>query len=92
MSARSAAFSTGMIIRIYTTQWCALCERAKGLLDARELAYEEIDLTAPAGDVRQTLRALTGGLSAPQVVIDGRPIGGWDELAALDRDGRLTAV
>jgi hypothetical protein len=35
------------------------------------------------------LQALTGGRSAPQIVLDGRPIGGFDELAALDRHGRL---
>ena len=73
---------------MYTTAWCGYCVRAKALLEARGLAYDEIDL----GDdprFRAHLNELTGGWTVPQIVIAGRPIGGYAELRRLDRDGRL---
>ena len=75
-------------IRMYTTEWCAYCVRAKALLDARGLEYEEIDLgDDPA--FRAHLNELTGGWTVPQILIDGRPIGGYTELWRLDRNGCL---
>jgi glutaredoxin 3 len=74
-------------IRMYTTRWCGYCVRAKALLDARGLRYEEVDL----GDDldRARLNELTGGWTVPQIVIGDRPIGGYTELWRLDREGRL---
>jgi glutaredoxin 3 len=73
---------------MYTTRWCGFCVRAKALLDSRGLAYEEISLDdEPA--FRQKLFDLTGGWTVPQILIDGRPIGGYSELWQLDRQGRL---
>jgi glutaredoxin 3 len=75
-------------IQIYTTPWCGYCVRAKALLDAKGLDFEEIDV---AGDpaFRARLHELTGGWTVPQILIDGEPIGGYTELWRLDRDGRL---
>ena len=73
---------------MYTTRWCAYCVRAKALLDARGLEYEEISLDDDPA-FRQTVFDATGGWTVPQIVIDGRPIGGYTELRLLDRDGRL---
>jgi glutaredoxin 3 len=73
---------------MYTTAWCGYCVRAKALLDARGLAYDEVDL----GDdprFRARLNELTGGWTVPQIVIGGRSIGGYTELRRLERDGRL---
>jgi glutaredoxin 3 len=78
-------------IQIYTTQWCGYCTRAKALLDSKGLAYEEIHLDADPA-FRQRLFDLTGGWTVPQVVIDGRSIGGYTELWQLDREGRLDAL
>jgi glutaredoxin 3 len=75
-------------ITIYTTRWCGYCVRTKALLDARGLPYEEISLDDDP-QFRQTLTELTGGWTVPQIVIDGTPIGGFAELWALDRGGRL---
>ncbi|HEY6030270.1 MAG TPA: glutaredoxin domain-containing protein [Gaiellaceae bacterium] len=75
-------------IQIYTTRWCGYCVRAKTLLDGRGLAYEELRLDDDAA-FRQTLFDRTGGWTVPQILIDGRPIGGYTELWRLDRDGRL---
>jgi glutaredoxin 3 len=75
-------------ITIYTTRWCGYCVRAKGLLDSRGVAYEEVGLDDDPG-FRARLHELTGGWTLPQIVIDGRPIGGYTELWRLDRAGRL---
>jgi glutaredoxin 3 len=75
-------------IRIYTTRWCGYCVRAKALLDGKGLEYEEVTLDHDPA-FRQTLYALTGGWSVPQVLIDGEPVGGYTELWRLDQSGRL---
>jgi glutaredoxin 3 len=73
---------------MYTTAWCAYCVRAKALLDARELEYEEISLDDDP-EFRRRLLDLTGSWTVPQILIDGRPIGGYTELWQLDRAGGL---
>ncbi len=73
---------------MYTTPWCGYCRRAKTLLDGKGVSYEEIDLDDDPA-FRQTLFDLTGGWTVPQILVDGRPIGGYTELWRLDRDGRL---
>ena len=75
-------------IQKYTTRWCGYCVRAKTLLDARGLEYEEISLDDDPA-FRQRLLDLTGGWTVPQILIDGRPIGGYTELWQLDRAGKL---
>jgi len=73
---------------MYTTDWCGDCVRAKALLDARGLDYDEVDLgDDPA--FRARLSELTGGWTVPQIVIGDRHIGGYTELRRLERDGRL---
>jgi len=79
-----------MRIQMYTTSWCGYCVRAKALLEQRGIAYEEIRLDDDPS-FRQKLLELTGGWTVPQIVIDGKPIGGYAELWRLDRDGRLAA-
>ena len=75
-------------IVIYTTQWCGFCIRAKALLDARELDFDEVSLDDDAA-FRQRVWDLGRQWTVPLVVIDGDPIGGYQELAALDRSGLL---
>jgi glutaredoxin 3 len=75
-------------IQMYTTRWCAYCVRAKALLEARGLEYEEISLDDDP-TFRRRLLDLTGGWTVPQILIDGRPIGGYTELWQLDRGGVL---
>jgi glutaredoxin 3 len=76
---------------MYTTPWCSYCVRAKALLDSRGLEYEEITL-ADDPSFRQRLLELTGGWTVPQILVDGRPIGGYTELWQLDRSGRLEEI
>jgi glutaredoxin 3 len=75
-------------LQIYTTGWCGYCQRAKALLERRGLPYKEISVDGDPA-FRQTLFDRTGGWTVPQVLLDGRPIGGYSELAALERAGRL---
>jgi glutaredoxin 3 len=75
-------------IQMYTTRWCGYCVRAKALLDSRGLEYEEISLDDDPA-FRQLLLDLTGSWTVPQILIDGRPIGGYTELWQLDRAGEL---
>jgi glutaredoxin 3 len=75
-------------IQMYTTTWCGYCVRAKALLDARGLEYEEIQLDDDEG-FRARLHDLTGGWTVPQILIEGRAIGGYTELWRLDREGGL---
>ena len=64
------------------------CVRAKTLLESRGISFEEISLDDDP-DFRRRLLDLTGGWTVPQIVIDGRPIGGYTELWQLDRSGEL---
>jgi glutaredoxin 3 len=76
---------------MYTTAWCGYCVRAKTLLESRGLEYEEIFLDDDPA-FRQRLLELTGGWTVPQILVDGRPIGGYTELWQLDRSGGLETL
>jgi glutaredoxin 3 len=75
-------------VRVYTTRVCPYCTMAKRLLAERGIEYEEIDVTAD-GAKRAWLVEATGRRTVPQVFIRGEAIGGYDDLAALDRSGEL---
>lgn len=75
-------------VTLYTTDFCSYCRSAKALLDKRGVAYEEINLARDA-DARNQLHEITGMVTFPQIVIDGTSIGGFDQLLAADRAGRL---
>lgn len=75
-------------VTLYTTDRCSRCVTAKELLARRGVSYSEINLTRDP-DGRAELTRRTGMITFPQIVIDGETIGGFDELVAADRDGRL---
>jgi glutaredoxin 3 len=75
-------------IQMSTTRWCGYCVHAKTLLQSRGLEFEEIFLDDDPA-FRQRLLELTGSWTVPQILIDGRPIGGYTELWQLDRNGEL---
>ena len=75
-------------VQMYTTTWCGYCVRAKALLESRGIEYDEINLDDNA-NFRQKLLDLTGGWTVPQILIDGKPIGGYTELWRLDKSGQL---
>ena len=76
---------------MYTTRWCGYCVRAKLLLEAKGLPYEEINLDDDP-QFRAHLNELTGGWTVPQIQIDERPIGGYAELWRLERAGALDGL
>jgi len=75
-------------VTVYTTEPCGYCRTAKALLDKRGIPFEEINLAKDA-DGRAELVATTGQLTFPQILVQGRSIGGFRELLEADRDGRL---
>ncbi len=79
-------------IEVFTQAFCPYCARAVNLLTKKGATFEEID--APNGSAaRQDARTRSGGrTSVPQIFIDGKHIGGSDDLAALDRAGKLDAL
>lgn len=78
-------------ITVYTTDHCPYCASAKTLLAKRNIAYEEVNL-ARDPDGRARLAELTGMITFPQIVIEGESLGGFQELLAADRAGRLSAL
>lgn len=79
-------------VTVYTTESCPYCLRAKALLTRKGVEFEEIMIPRTDHEGRDRLVAETGGYSFPQIIIDGRNIGGWDEMSALDRAGELEAL
>jgi len=78
-------------VEIYTTPFCGYCARAKGLLEQKGAAYDEMDVmedSAKRAEMRERSRRST----VPQIFINGQHIGGSDELAALDRAGKLDSL
>ena len=75
-------------VKIYTRQWCGYCTRAERLLSDKGVAFENIDCTDDP-ETRKWLVEVTGRSTVPQIFIDGRAIGGYDDMHALDRKGEL---
>lgn len=75
-------------IRVYTTDFCGYCNRVKGLLEARGLYFAEINLSRDP-DGRTELVNRTGMMTFPQVLVDGKLVGGYNETLAAVESGRL---
>jgi glutaredoxin 3 len=75
-------------VTVYTTEPCGFCRTAKALLSKRGIPYDEINLAKDAGG-RAELADRTGMMTFPQILIDDRPIGGFQELARADAAGLL---
>lgn len=74
---------------VYTTTICPYCVRAKQLLLRKNIAYQEIDLSQEDAEVRTALMAKTKHRTVPQIFINDQFIGGFDQLYALERQGKL---
>lgn len=75
-------------VQIYTTQWCPYCNAAKSLLDEKGVAYEEVNAEDPEVRMQMVQRA-NGRRTVPQIFIGETHVGGYDDMAALDRRGQL---
>jgi len=78
-----------MKVKIYSTNWCPYCANTKRFLIEKNIEFEEINIEKE-GMNREDLEKLTGGRTVPQIVIDGNPIGNYDDLLTLDSDGKLS--
>ena len=76
-------------VEIYSKIFCGYCARAKRLLDAKGVVYEEYDLSMGGPKRAEMIQRANGRTTVPQIFIDGRHIGGSDDLHALEADGRL---
>ena len=79
-------------VEIYTTPTCGFCHRAKQLLTSKGVSYSEIDVMSDPTRRAEMVQRANGGRTVPQIFIDGDHIGGSDDLAALERAGRLDAL
>jgi len=75
-------------VLIYTTSYCPYCFGAKALLRSKNVAFEEIDVTGDPAR-REEMERLSGRRTVPQIFIDGKPIGGFDDARRLDSLGEL---
>ena len=76
-------------VEIYTTEYCPYCVRAKALLRSKDVEFTEIDVTDD-DELREKMTELAGGRrTVPEIFINDRIIGGYDELRALESEGAL---
>ncbi|GGK40637.1 glutaredoxin 3 [Salinarimonas ramus] len=76
-------------IEIYLRTWCPYCIAAKGLLDKKGAAYTVIDIEAEPERRREMIERANGRSTVPQIFVGETHVGGFDDLSALDRAGRL---
>lgn len=92
-SPRAALYQKGMQPRVvmYRTPYCPYCSMAARLLQQLQLEFEEVDVS---GDHvrRQWLLQESGQRTVPQIFINGRSVGGYDDLSALVRRGELAKL
>ncbi|HOT82833.1 MAG: glutaredoxin 3 [Defluviicoccus sp.] len=79
-------------VEIYASPYCGYCHRAKRLLQDRNIPFEEIDVVMDPKRRQEMVQRAGGAQTVPQIFINGRHIGGSDQLAELDRAGRLQAL
>ncbi len=79
-------------VELYTTMFCPYCARARSLLAKKGVDYIDIDVMADTSKFDEMLARSGGRQTVPQIFIGGQHIGGSDELAALERQGKLDAL
>lgn len=76
-------------VTVYSTNMCPYCVRAKQLLERKGIEYKEVNLSKEAPEVRIELMQKTNQRTVPQIFIKEQFIGGFDQLYALEREGKL---
>ncbi len=74
---------------IYTTQLCGYCHAAKRLLSEKGVSFAEIDVSGDPGRRAEMMQRANGRRTVPQIFIGDVHVGGFDDLAVLDRSGKL---
>ena len=76
-------------VTVYSTAHCGFCSMAKTKLDQWDIPFEEIPIDNDAAAMKQFAEVTNGARTVPQIIIDGKPIGGFSELTELHMDGEL---
>ena len=76
-------------IEIYTTRYCPYCHAAKGLLSHKGAEFTEIDVSGDAKRRSEMVTRANGRMTVPQIFIGSTHVGGYDDLSALERAGKL---
>lgn len=79
-------------VEIYTKWGCPYCVAAKSLLDKKGVAYEEYDVTMGGPKKAEMQERVPGARTVPQVIVDGRALGGFDDISALNSRGELDPI
>ena len=79
-------------VEIYTKFMCPYCARAKQLLQSKGVDYEEIEISMDRDKREEMIQRADGRTTVPQIFIDGRHVGGSDDLAELERSGQLDSI
>jgi glutaredoxin 3 len=77
------------MIEIYTTRYCPYCHAAKRLLSRKGVEFTEIDVSGDAKRRSEMVARANGRMTVPQIFIGSTHVGGYDDLSALDRAGKL---
>ncbi len=76
-------------VTVYSAANCAFCSRAKTMLEKWDIDYDEVRIDDDSAAMKQFVEATNGAGTVPQIIIDGKPIGGFTELTELHMDGEL---
>lgn len=76
-------------VLMYTKTVCPYCVRAKNLLKSKNISFEEINIESKPPEFYEKLKKQTGWMTVPQIFINDKMIGGYDDLKALDEAGKL---
>lgn len=79
-------------VEIYSSMFCGYCNRAKQLLSNKGVAFTEFEVSMDAGKRQEMMERCGGRSTVPQIFIGGRHVGGWDDLAGLERSGELDGL
>ena len=79
-------------VEIYTKLYCGYCTRAKRLLEDKGVEFVEYDVTLGGPKRAEMMERKPDAYTVPQIFIDGRSVGGSDDLARLEREGKLDAL
>lgn len=79
-------------ITLYTTPYCGFCRAAKVLLQTKAVGFNEIDVSEDFAKREEMIARASGERTVPQIFIGDRHVGGYDELAQLEREAKLDAL
>ncbi len=79
-------------VELYTTPICGYCAAAKRLLGAKGVSFTEIDVMRDPGKKAEMMQRANGGRTVPQIFIGDAHVGGFDDMNAMERAGKLDAL